>query len=78
MPPEIAVMANGIGVEAGTRFSLGKISDHADNRKIIFFQGNLHRRGVEEWCRRNSVDLKVLIPPSVIRLGNQARFIPTS
>ena len=54
-----------LGVEARTRLSLNGISKLTTNERVIFFQGVYHGNGVEEWCKRNSVDLKIITLPSV-------------
>src|SRR3989338_856299 len=53
-----------LGVEARTRLSLNLISKFTTNKRVIFFQGKDHKNGVEEWGKRNSVELKTMAPPS--------------
>lgn len=54
-----------LGIEARTRSSLNRISTLTTNERVIFFQGSGHEAGIEEWCRRNSVELKTMTPPSI-------------
>src|SRR3989344_5278293 len=44
--------------------SINGISKLTTNERVIFFQGKDHKNGVEEWCKRNSVELKTMAPPS--------------
>lgn len=54
-----------LGIEARTRFSLNMISKLTSNERVIFFQGRDHEVGIEEWCKRNSVELKTMTPHSI-------------
>jgi len=53
------------GVEARTRSALNRISQLATGERVILFQGSYHEVGIGEWCKRNSVELKTMTPPSI-------------
>ena len=58
------------GIEGRTRFSLNNTFHQAKpDEKIVFIQGFSHKPGVEEWCKRNSVQLTVEAPQSLTVKG---------
>lgn len=52
-----------IGIEGRTRYSLNHAAKISKGMKsIVFIQGALHVYGVREWCKRNRVLFKIVIP----------------
>lgn len=55
-----------LGVEGRTRFALSRTSELSkSDQRVIFVQGEMHRKGVETWCQRNSVSMQTIVPIAV-------------
>lgn len=64
------------GTEARTRAALNQATMLVGpEQRLIFIQGFMHVFGVEEWCRRNSVELELRVPAVVQSSPDYINFL---